>query len=421
MKLSKKSLALMSFFTDNKFIIHSHQTRKTQNIIVEIYNDILNAYKYIIGLKKTYGSKLYNISLKQIHTAAQIKKPKNFTSASFPEEIRNHIDKLASYELTYTFSLFDKEIRVFFILENPNVEHEMKVYNKYVDSIVMWLYILNKYASKFCAKQLDIYLYFTSLSKSLPLLDSRVLDENHANTAFTTTCPRESEIVIFRKEEWFKVLIHETFHNFGLDFSGMNTDKCTADMLKIFPVDSHVNLYESYAEFWAEIMNALFCSFFNLKNKNNVDEFLENSEYFINFERTHSFFQLVKTLHYMGLKYETLFKKDKQNSFRRETLYKEKTSILAYYIIKTILMNNYQGFIGWCQTNNYELYDFKKTQPNIDKFCLFIKKNYKSNEMLDNVERMEYFFIDNKNNSREKKDKYNFIMNTMRMSICELG
>ena len=376
MKLSKKSLTLMSFFTDNNFIIHSHQTRKTQNTIAEIYNDILNAYKYIIGLKKTYGNNLYNISLKPIKSATQIKKPKGFNSTSFPEEIRNHIDNQTSYELTYTFSLFDKEIRLFFILENHNVEHEMKVYTKYVDSIVMWLYILNKYASKFCAKQLDIYLYFTSLSKYLPSSDTRVLDKNHANTAFTTTCPRESEIVIFRKEEWFKVLIHETFHNFGLDFSGMNTDKCTSDMLNIFPVDSEVNLYESYAEFWAEIM---------------------------------------------GLKYETLFKKDKTNTLRRETLYKEKTSILAYYIIKTILMNNYQGFLEWCQTNNYELYDFKKTQTNIDKFCVFIKKNYKSNEMLDNVERMEHFFMDNKNNSREKKERYNFIMSNMRMSICELG
>ena len=421
MKLSKKSLVLMSFFTDNKFIIHSHQTRKTQNIITYIYDDILNAYTYITTLNKTYGEDLYTISLKKIHSTTQIRKPKKFASNSFPEEIRNHIDKLAAYELTYSFSLFDKEIRIFFIVENQNVEHEMKVYTKYVDSIVMWLYILNKYASKFCAKKLDIYLYFTSLNKSLPSSDAHVLDENHANTAFTTTCPIESEIVIFRKEEWFKVLIHETFHNFGLDFSSMNTDKCTTDILKIFPVDSDVNLYESYAEFWAEIMNALFCSFFKLKNKNNVDEFLENSEYFINFERTHSFFQLVKTLHYMGLKYETLFKKDKQNSLRRETLYKEKISILAYYIIKTILMNNYQGFLDWCQNNNYELYDFKKTQPNIDKFCVFIKQNYKSNDMLDNVERMEYFFIDNKDNSREKKEKYNFIMKTMRMSICELG
>ena len=204
MKLSKKSLTLMSFFTDNNFIIHSRQTRKTQNTIAEIYNDILNAYKYIIGLKKTYGDKLYNIGLKPIQSVTQIKKPKGFNSSSFPEEIRNHIDKQASYELTYTFSLFDKEIRLFFILETPNVESEMKVYNNYVDSIVMWLYILNKYASKFCAKQLDIYLYFTSLSKYLPSTDARVLDANHANTAFTTTCPRESEIVILERKNGLK-------------------------------------------------------------------------------------------------------------------------------------------------------------------------------------------------------------------------
>ena len=63
MKLSNKSLILMSFFTDNNFIMHSHQTRKTQNTITEIYNDMLNAYKYIIGLKKTYGGNLYNISI----------------------------------------------------------------------------------------------------------------------------------------------------------------------------------------------------------------------------------------------------------------------------------------------------------------------------------------------------------------------
>ena len=418
MKLSKKSLTLMTFFTDNKLIINSHQTRKTKNIITEIYNDILNAYKYIKLLKKTYGNHLYHINLKTIKNASQIIKPKGFNTRSFPTEVRNHIAKASSYELTYNFSLFEKEIRVIFILENQDVEHEMKVYTKYVDSIVMWLYILHKYASTFCAKKLDIYLYFTSLSKYLPSSDSRVLDENHANTAFTTTCPRESEIVIFRKEEWFKVLIHETFHNFGLDFSGMNTDKCTTDMLNIFPVDSEVNLYESYAEFWAGIMNALFCSFFKLKNKNNVDEFLEHSAYFINLERTHSFFQLVKTLDYMGLNYETLIKKDKQNAAKREALYKEKTSILAYYIIKTILMNNYQGFLDWCQINNYKLYDFKKTPNNIDHFCLFIKQNYKSNAMLGNVDRMEHFFMDI---NPMKKEKYNFIMNTMRMSVCELG
>ena len=71
MKLSKKSLILMSFFTDNKFVMRSHQTRKTQNIITEMYTDILNSYKYVILLKKTYGDNLYNIRLKSIKSATR--------------------------------------------------------------------------------------------------------------------------------------------------------------------------------------------------------------------------------------------------------------------------------------------------------------------------------------------------------------
>ena len=121
----------------------------------------------------------------------------------------------------------------------------------------------------------------------------------NVNTAFTTTCPSDSEIVVFRKEEWFKAFMHETIHNFGLDFSNMNNEMVNTYILDIFKVRSKVNLFEAYTEFWAEIMNALFCSFFLLKDKNNISEFLSNSEFFLNFERTYSFFQLIKILDFM--------------------------------------------------------------------------------------------------------------------------
>jgi L-rhamnose isomerase len=68
-----------------------------------------------------------------------------------------------------------------------------------------------------------IYIYHTSLLKILPNTNVDILNENNVNTAFTRTCPSNSEIVVFRKEEWFKVFIHETFHSFGIDFASMNT------------------------------------------------------------------------------------------------------------------------------------------------------------------------------------------------------
>jgi hypothetical protein len=146
-------------------------------------------------------------------------------------------------EITYHFSLYGRNIKVHFIVEDDNVELEIETYNKHVDSIIMWLYILNQYASKQCATSLVIYLYFTSLEKRIPNSNIFILDEINVNTAFTTTCPKDSEIVVFRKEEWFKVLIHETFHNFALDFSDMNNNNAHKCILDIFKVNSNVNLY----------------------------------------------------------------------------------------------------------------------------------------------------------------------------------
>jgi hypothetical protein len=223
---------------------------------------------------------------------------------------------------------------------------------------------------------------------------------------------------VYRKEEWFKVLIHETFHNFGLDFSDMNTSECNKRILALFPVNSEVNLYESYTECWAEILNACFCSFFFLKNKKNTTEFLSMANNIIHLERTYSFFQLVKTLHFMSLTYTNLYKKEMNDHILRETMYKEKTNILAYYVIKTILLNNYNGFLEWCKTHNFSLLQFNKTNKNITDYCVFIENNYKRSDMLRNVQQTEHFFRELKNNEH---NKHSFLLTNMRMTIAELG
>jgi len=199
----------------------------------------------------------------------------------------------------------------------------------------------------------------------------------------------------------------------------MNNSRCKNRILNIFPVHSEVNLYESYTEFWAEIINALFCSFFSLKNKNNIEEFLSYSEFFINFERTYSFFQLVKTLRFMGLTYKDLYSKNINSKIMRETLYKENTNVLSYYVIKTILLNNYQGFLFWCKKHNLSLLQFKKTLANQDEFCNFIEKNYKTSSMLESIDISQKFLNNLYSKNKKLYDKY--VLTNLRMSICELG
>ena len=423
MKLTEKSKYLMSFFLKNKLLIEGKHSTKTDSILLTLYDDMLNAYTYLSTLKKNKKEKYYKLNIKKLLSSHQIIKPRNFNSNSFPKEIRQSIDDNSSTEILYTFSLFNRNINLFFIVEESIDRIKIETYNKHIDNIVMWLYILNEYGSKKCSKNFTTYFYFTKLEKKTPDSNIDIIDQIHVNTGFTTTCPVDSEIVIFREEEWFKVFMHETFHNFALDFSDMNNAVCHRTILNIFNVNSQVNIYEAYTEFWAEIMNIVFCSFLSLKKKEDEEEFLTNCEFLINFERTYSFFQMVKALDFMGLKYTDLYHKKHESTGIRSKLYKENTNVLAYYVIKTIMLNNYQSFLSWCKTHNISLLQFKKTASNQSEFCRFIEKNYRTRSMLENVRKFENFYaqIKDKTLTSSKNAIHYFIVNNMRMSMCEMG
>lgn len=425
MNLSKQCEVLMSFFLDNSCISHTKPTKTTKNILSKLYDDVSRGYNYINTKKTKDGKKFYKCKSTKITSVHQIPRPKTFNTNSFPSEVREHIDKYSNQDLSYTFSLFSREVKVHFILEESvSTTEAVEVYNDYIDRMLTWLHIVNEYSAKKCSKTITIFIYLTSLTKQLPVTNIQILDEIHVNTAFTYTCPIESEIVIFRKEEWFKVFMHETMHNFALDFSDMNQEDCNKQILDIFQVKSDVNLFEAYTEFWAEIMNAVFCSYYLQKDKSSIaapTEFYDNFEFFINYERSYGIFQMVKTLNFMELTYKDLYSKSPKSEMMRETMYKEKSNILSYYVLKIVLMNQYQGFLSWSNKNNLSLLQFKKTTGNIDEFCNFIKKNYKTKSLLANVTCMEGFLRNMKNSKNTQNKDTQFILKNMRMSISEMS
>ena len=217
-----------------------------------------------------------------------------------------------------------------------------------------------------------------------------------------------------------KVFIHETFHNFGLDFSDANNNVCKKILSNIFDVESKFNLYEAYTEFWAEIVNSLFCSFNTLENKNDKEKFLSYAVQFIELERSYSFFQMVKILNFMGLSYRDLYSNTNKSSILRKTMYKEDTNVLAYFIVKTILMCDYEAFLEWCLTNNYSLIKFYDTEKNQEKFCDFIINHYKTKKMIKMVNNMEKL-INTLNNKKKHSKFVDFLLTNMRMTISELG
>lgn len=433
MKITNNSKKLISFFHKYNCLPHIKQTKATGQIFKTLFHDIENAMNFVRYTKTQMGNSFYKLKINKIDHVNQIPKPETFNADVFPEEVRNHIDEFSLSSLTYSFQILNRYITIHFLIEDDKPEIYIGKYNSYIDNILAWLFIANEYASRSCSKTLTIFIYHTSLTKDLPNSSIEILNENNVNTAFTRTCPTKSEIVIFRKEEWFKVLIHETFHNFALDFSDMNTSECHTKILSIFPLKSDVNLFEAYTEFWARIINVLFCSYLNTKNKNNLNEFLANTEYFMNFESIYSFFQLVKVLDFMNIEYRNLYEKNSVAQNIRNTLYREDTNVLSYYIITTILIYNYQSFLSWCKTNNTSLLQFKKTNTNLNSFCMYIGKKYKSLKMLNAIDCSKTFFkkvkntkkTSNKNSnniiSHFKNEDLYYLTNNLRMTICELG
>ena len=175
-------------------------------------------------------------------------------------------------------------------------------------------------------------------------------------------------------------------------------------------------------------MNVIFCSYSNARQKHNMNELLTNAEFFLNFERIYAFYQMVKILDFMDIEYLHLIAKTTHADSIRRTLYKEKTNVLSYYIITLILIDSYEDFLMWCKVNNDTFLQFKKTEINQNRFCRFIEQRYKSEDLLysidctgDLLSKMKKTEI-NKKKTKGKSTKYiEFLLNNLRMTLCELN
>jgi hypothetical protein len=129
---------------------------------------------------------------------------------------------------------------------------------------------------------------------------------------------------------------------------------------------------------------------------------------------------MVKVLDFMGLTYPDLYAVSRQAQIKRATFYKENTSVLAYYVIQTILMNDYQNFIVWCDKHHFSLFDFKKTISHQREFCEYIKDHYKTKTFLDSAKKMEELVKKMKTTKKHKTNQgLPFLMNSMRMTAFE--
>ena len=253
----------------------------------------------------------------------------------------------------------------------------------------------------------------TPFKKTIPS-KGNVIGKNHVNTAYTTSCVANGSIVVYRKEEWFKVLIHECLHVLGLDFSSNSNTNITRDIKEFIPINSDVKLFEAYTEAWAEILNCMFVSYYRTKS---LHTFIKKTKECFLTETLFTLFQMVKVLNHMSLDYTDLYSKDELSQTKRLYLYKEDSNVFSYYIATAILLFNVEDFILWCNLNNSNLLRYAYSPVTNRSFVDFIRKRYNSKNFLNAVSCFKTLSYNNTNNNTNNSEE---LYGTMRMTVVDL-
>ena len=389
----------------------------SKQFVIQLYNHIITADSHWRTVQSEIISNSYTY---------------DFTKESFPKGtqynymhagIKNLIETSNKVGKKYSFVLNGQTIDIHLIYpfskKDPVNKLSFKKQNTYFNNIAhriyLWLYVANDIKQNKCSESLSVYIYLTELFKLLPDKHA-MIDEIHANTAFTTSCSSKNEIHVFREEEWFKVFIHETFHCSGMDFSHSRelTEIANHKIREIFPVNIDIALFETYCELFANNMNILFYIYLNHTFEKNKDiKIIQEYEKYLYLEQMFSCFQCVKVLRHYHLTFEDLYSlKDASN--KKRSIYKENTNVLSYYVLKTIYLWNMEYVYQWVLQSNHKSLKFLENEENLHSFIQIIADHYKNESFLYNIQLIEQWFSFKKNNNAHKIENV-----TLRMTAIE--
>ena len=259
---------------------------------------------------------------------------------NFIEKCSNKVVLIYHKDILIKFFIYTKKLSIFELIKLT------KLYKR--------IFILYKFYN--FNKTMNFHILFCPFKRFMPN-NNNTFDYIHINGGYTYI--NGNDIYIYRYDEYSKVVLHEFIHHINI----INDSIFTMNNYNINKLKDYYNISnttkllpgEAVVEFWACFYNLLFLSI----------------EYCIPLK------ELIKK--------ETLFAINQYNKLRKFNKYKlwqEKTNVFCYFIIKLILLYNYEKFL------KFEL------PYNHNKFIDFIMNNYK-----------KYFFI---NLYNKNPDKFNY-------------
>jgi len=334
--------------------------------MIEILLSNLSKYIKQIKLEKI-NCKLHNV-----------KKTNLIDSEFIPDKIAEYIRENIKYKYVISYNYKNNIINIEYYCSKK--KENIDLFKTIVKRIIFMMLISNTY------KNLNIEIYDTPFKKTFNCNNHKKcgkLTQNNVNSGLSYL----NNIVIFRREEMLKLLIHELIHALDIDNKFENI-KDIEKILEIYNVNhSNLIINESYVETWAIIIN-IFLEIHEkekYEKKNKIKVFRE----LIKKEIVHSFQQSSKLCVYYNIDdFNKIYRKNNNN-----VKYVDSVNTFSYHIIKTINLNNINNFIKNFSDNVYVL----PKKYNFNKYILFI---IKYNETI--INKINYILQHTKQNKNLK-------------------
>jgi hypothetical protein len=115
----------------------------------------------------------------------------------------------------------------------------------------------------------------------------------------------------------------------------------------------------------------------------------------------------------MGINYALLTDGSESSKQIVTSFYRENTNVFAYYVLTSVLLNNYSDFLTWCATHNGGGLNIFKVKATQSEFVNFIKLCYKKSDLLAQIVETEKKVV----RDYKKASTNRVLLKTMRMTI----
>ena len=275
------------------------------------------------------------------------------------------IDYIKSHLTHYYLIEFDNNLIYYFV--KSNTKSISSKINKDINELCRIIYTTKILFNRTNENNKQILYYFPTPLKKRINKDTHILGVNECNTGYSYLeslyekkhcCHPNGNIYIFRKEEHYKVLIHELIHACYKDQDMILSDENEL-FSKNFCINQQILLNESYTETIATILNLfylhiiLYNKSISKKNKNKNMKMLENM--YIN-ETKYSFYTMAKILNFYKINSINDFTKY-SNQKGCNTVFLQETNVFSYYIVKPLLLYNINKFSAFLKkyTDNFSV------------------------------------------------------------------